>query len=58
MIVDDGRIKCSGVGGAFQSVWGDLPQDGADPLAQHEAGAQPLRQRGARVCPAYKQGQN
>ena len=45
-------------GGAVQGVRGDLPQDGADPVAQHEAGAQPLRQRGARVRPAYKQGQN
>ena len=44
-------------GGAVQGVRGDLPQDRADPVAQHEAGAQPLHQRGARVCPAPEQGQ-
>ena len=50
MIVDDD------VGGAVQSVRGDLPQDGADLVAEHEAGAQPLRQRGACVRQAPKQG--
>ena len=46
------------VGGVVQSVRGSLPKDGADPVAQHEAGAQPLRQRGARVRPPSKQGEN
>ena len=44
-------------GGAVQGVRGDLPQDGADPVAQHEAGAQPLHQRGACMCPTPEQGQ-